>query len=116
MMPQAVRIKLPTIVSQCLIVLKDTSLCYIIMYGELVRRGSPLAITVPNGTVLSLMTVAAVFISINYALSRLAQYLERGLGRRPGTARRVRARRSVSTPSGPMKESADEGRGLSRHG
>jgi glutamate transport system permease protein len=87
LMPQAVRIMLPTIVSQCVIVLKDTSLGYIIVYGELVRHGRQLAISVPNGTIVTLMTVAAVFIAINYSLSKLAEYLERRLARRPRAAR-----------------------------
>jgi glutamate transport system permease protein len=89
LMPQAVRIMLPTIVSQCVIVLKDTSLGYIIVYGELVRHGRQLAISVPNGTIVTLMTVAAVYIAINYSLSKLAEYLERRLARRPRAARRA---------------------------
>jgi glutamate transport system permease protein len=91
LMPQAVRIMLPTIVSQCVIVLKDTSLGYIIVYGELVRHARQVALSVPNGTLVTLMTAAAVFISINYALSKLAQYLERRLARRPRAARQTRA-------------------------
>jgi glutamate transport system permease protein len=90
LMPQAVRIMLPTIVSQCVIVLKDTSLGYVIVYGELVRHGRQLALSVPNGTIVTLLTVAAIYIVINYSLSRFAQYLERRLARRP------RARRAVS--------------------
>ena len=84
LMPQAVRIMLPTIVSQCVIVLKDTSLGYIIVYGELVRHGRQLALSVPDGTIVTLLTVAAIFIVINYSLSRLALYLERKLARRRG--------------------------------
>ena len=99
LMPQAVRIMLPTIVSQCVIVLKDTSLGYIIVYGELVRHARLLANTVPNGTILTYLTVAAVFISINYGLSKLAQYLERRLARRPRTGRRSRPPAPATTPS-----------------
>ncbi len=98
LMPQAVRIMLPTIVSQCVIVLKDTSLGYIIVYGELVRHARQLALSVPDGTLLTLMTAAAIFISINYALSKLAQYLERRLARRP-RANRSRRRAAASAPS-----------------
>lgn len=86
LMPQAVRIMLPTIVSQCVIVLKDTSLGYIIIYGELVRHGRLVAINVPDGNIVTLLSVATVFIVINYSLSRLAQYLERRLARRPRAA------------------------------
>lgn len=86
LMPQAVRIMLPTIISQCVIVLKDTSLGYIIVYGELVRHARLVAQNVPSGTIVTLLTVAAVYISINYSLSKLAQYLERRLARRPRAA------------------------------
>lgn len=92
LMPQAVRIMLPTIVSQCVIVLKDTSLGYVIIYGELVRHGRQVALNVPDGSIVTLLTVAAVFIAINYSLSRLAQYLERRLARRPRAARPTRSR------------------------
>ncbi|MEJ7628577.1 MAG: amino acid ABC transporter permease, partial [Nocardioidaceae bacterium] len=73
-------------VSQCVIVLKDTSLGYIIIYGELVRHGRLVAINVPDGNIVTLLSVATVFIVINYSLSRLAQYLERRLARRPRAA------------------------------
>jgi glutamate transport system permease protein len=97
LLPQAVRIMLPTIISQCVIVLKDTSLGYIIVYGELVRHARLVAQNVPNGTIVTLLSVAAVYISINYALSKLAEYLERRLARRPRAAQATPRR---ATPAG----------------
>ncbi len=79
LMPQAVRFMLPTIISQCVIVLKDTSLGFIIGYEELVRRSRQVAQFVPDGTILTYATIAIVFIAINYSLSKLAQYLEHRL-------------------------------------
>ncbi len=82
LMPQAVKIMLPAIVSQCVIILKDTSLGFIILYPEVVRRARQVAQFVDNGAVLTYGTVAVVFILINYALSKLAEYLERRLARK----------------------------------
>ncbi len=82
LMPQAVRFMLPAIVSQCVIVLKDTSLGYVILYGEAVRYARRVAAFVGDGALLTYITVALVFIVINYGLSKLAAYLERRLARR----------------------------------
>jgi glutamate transport system permease protein len=82
LMPQAVRFMLPAIISQCVIVLKDTSLGFVIVYPELVRHGRTVAQFVDNGTILVYSTIAATFIVINYGLSKLAQYAERRLSRR----------------------------------
>ena len=82
LMPQAVKFMLPAIISQCVIILKDTSLGYIILYPEVVRRARQVAQFVDNGAVLTYATVALVFILINYSLSKLAEYLERRLARR----------------------------------
>ncbi len=82
LMPQAVRYMLPAIISQCVIVLKDTSLGYLVLYDEAVRYAKQVAQFVDNGALLVYGTVALVFIVINYALSKLAAYLERRLAER----------------------------------
>lgn len=80
--PQAVRFMLPAIISQSVIILKDTSLGAIILYDELLNHARSLEQSIPNGKILTYMTVAAIFIVINYSLSKLAEYLERRLSRR----------------------------------
>ncbi len=82
LLPQAVKIMLPAIISQCVIILKDTSLGFIILYPEVVRGAKQVANFVDDGTLLTFGTVAAVFILINYSLSKLAEYVERRLARR----------------------------------
>lgn len=82
LMPQAVKFMLPAIISQCVIVLKDTSLGYIIVYPELVRDSRQVAQFVNDGTILVYVVAALMFITINYSLSKLAEYLERRLSRR----------------------------------
>lgn len=81
LLPQAVTIMLPAIISQCVIVLKDTSLGLIISYQDLVAEGRGIAEYV-NGAVVPLTLVAVIFIAINYSLSRLAVWLERRLAGR----------------------------------
>ena len=80
--PQALRTMLPAIISQCVVALKDTALGYIIGAAgivEVARRiyYSPLY----NNPFAVAVTLAAIFIVINYALSRLAVYLESRLRR-----------------------------------
>lgn len=82
LMPQAVKFMLPAIISQCVIILKDTSLGFIILYPEAVRNAKQVAQFVTDGSILTYVSVAAVFIVINYSLSKVAQYLENRLSRR----------------------------------
>lgn len=75
LVPQALTSMLPTLVSQVIVVLKDTALGYIILYPELLTRARQLGSAEAN--VLPAYIVAAVlFIIINYGLSRLAEYVE----------------------------------------
>ncbi|HET7415370.1 MAG TPA: amino acid ABC transporter permease [Arthrobacter sp.] len=76
-LPQAFRTMLPAIISQCVVALKDTALGFTIGYAGIVREGqsiygSPLY----NNPIAVGIVLAAVFIAINYSLSRLAVYLE----------------------------------------
>ncbi len=80
LIPQAVRIMLPAIISQCVVILKDTSLGFVIIYTELVWQGRLVAQFIGAG-LLTYTLLAAIFIAINYSLSRLAVWLERRLGR-----------------------------------
>lgn len=73
--PQAARRMVPAIVSQLVTVLKDTSLGYVIGYEELLRRAE-FSSTFFGNTLQSLTVVAAVYIVVNFALSRLANRLE----------------------------------------
>lgn len=74
--PQAIRTMLPAIISQSVVALKDTSLGLIVGYGELVRQGQLIA-TGYNNYIPVAIVLAAVYIAINYSLSRLAGYLSK---------------------------------------
>ena len=78
--PQAVRFMLPAIISQCVVVLKDTSLGFLATYTELRARGK-LAQYV-GSSLMVYMLVALIYIAINNMVSALATYLERRLAAR----------------------------------
>jgi glutamate transport system permease protein len=84
LLPQAITVMLPSIVSQLVVILKDSALGFLILYPELVRSGQTLA-ALEGNIIPTFLVVAAIFIIINYLLTRLAHYLERRLQtRRPG--------------------------------
>ena len=81
-LPQAFRTMLPALISQLVVVLKDTSLAALLgFYIELLRRGNIIAQNLDN-PIQMLFVVGLIFIVMNYALSRLATYVERRLARR----------------------------------
>lgn len=90
LLPQAFRIMLPALISQLVVVLKDTSLAAVIGLGylELLRRGNQIAQVLDN-PIQSLFMVALMFILINYALGRLATYVEKRLSRAGSDATRA---------------------------
>ena len=75
LLPQAVRIMLPALISQLVVLLKDTSLGFIIGFAELLRTGGQL-VQVLNNPIQMYVAVALIYIVINLALSSLANYLE----------------------------------------
>ncbi|MFC4126706.1 amino acid ABC transporter permease, partial [Nocardia rhizosphaerae] len=83
LLPQAVTAMLPALVSQMVVVLKDTALGYQITYVELVRSGAQVGAALGN-PVPALIVVALLMISLNIALSFLATRIEKRLrsGRR----------------------------------
>jgi glutamate transport system permease protein len=81
-LPQAFRTMLPALISQLVVVLKDTSLAAVLgIYIELLRRGNIIALNLDN-PIQTLFVVGVIFVLINYALSRVAVAVERGLARR----------------------------------
>jgi len=85
LVPQAVRIMLPAIVSQCVVALKDTALGFVIAYEELLRQGQLIYNNFFN-VVPTIIVVAAIYITMNSALSALASYLQRRTSRTAKTS------------------------------
>ncbi|HEX8306109.1 MAG TPA: amino acid ABC transporter permease [Jatrophihabitans sp.] len=75
LLPQAVRVMLPALISQLVVLLKDTSLGFVIGFSELLRTGGQLVQVLRNPLQLYL-AVALIYIVINSLLSGLAGYLE----------------------------------------
>ncbi|MEU7282278.1 amino acid ABC transporter permease [Streptomyces sp. NPDC045431] len=88
LLPQAVRAMLPTIISQLVVTLKDTSLGFIILYPELLQTARLIASnTQVNGMypyVSTIVVVGAIYVAMCLALSALATWIEKR-GRRAKT-------------------------------
>ncbi|GGN53188.1 glutamate ABC transporter permease [Actinoplanes lobatus] len=85
LLPQSFRIMLPALISQLVVVLKDTSLGFIISYEETLNIGKQI-IGVLSNPIQVYFVIAVLFILVNYSLSKLAQYVERRLSRGRKTA------------------------------
>jgi glutamate transport system permease protein len=78
LLPQAVRRMLPSLVSQLVVLLKDTSLGFVVGYAELLRTSRELRDFFGSRYIFSIFIVTAViYIGVNFAISRVATYLER---------------------------------------
>ncbi|QGF24808.1 amino acid ABC transporter permease [Raineyella fluvialis] len=75
LLPQAITAMLPALVSQLVVIVKDSALGYIISYPELLRSSQTLASRWSN-SIAAFIIAAVLFIIINYSLTRLAGYLE----------------------------------------
>ncbi len=90
LLPQAFRTMLPAIISQLIVVLKDTSLVtFIANYDELLSQGESIRRNLDN-PIQTFVVIALIYIAINYLLGRLAQYVER---------RQARAGRPTGQPA-----------------
>ena len=80
LLPQAITSMLPVLVSQLVVVLKDTAIGYQITFLEMVRQGTVIGSTYGN-YVPALIVIAVLMIAMNFALSAAAGRLERRLRR-----------------------------------
>ncbi|NLU65690.1 amino acid ABC transporter permease [Streptomyces sp. HNM0574] len=88
LIPQAVRSMLPSIISQLVVTLKDTSLGFMILYPELLQTARLISSnTMVEGTypyVQTTIVIGAIYIALCLALSSLATWIEKR-GRRAKT-------------------------------
>ncbi|KUI20076.1 amino acid ABC transporter permease [Mycobacterium sp. GA-2829] len=80
LLPQAITSMLPVLVSQLVVVLKDTAIGYQITFVEMVRQGTVVGSSYGN-YIPALIVIALLMISVNFALSALATRLERRMRR-----------------------------------
>ncbi|TPV52081.1 ABC transporter permease subunit [Pseudarthrobacter phenanthrenivorans] len=77
-LPQAIRRMMPSLVAQMVVLLKDTSLGYIVAYGELLRAVQVMADFLGTQFLFPIFFVAAaIYIAINILVSRIAVWIER---------------------------------------
>ncbi|SFS67514.1 amino acid ABC transporter permease [Saccharopolyspora flava] len=97
LLPQAFRAMLPALISQLVVIVKDTSLGFIVAYVDVVREAQVIIQNLSN-PIQTYVVVGAIFILINYALSRLATYTERRLSQgRKGKLGKVEAAEGAET-------------------
>lgn len=81
-LPQALIAMLPSLVSQFVVILKDSALGQIILYSELLRSARLLGSGAPFPVLQTLFVAALIFIALNFLLGWLAQVLAKRLGGR----------------------------------
>ncbi|CCG04539.1 amino acid ABC transporter permease [Blastococcus saxobsidens] len=95
LLPQAFRIMLPAIISQLVVVLKDTSLVvFVANFDELLSQGESIIRNLDN-PIQTFTVIALLYIAINYTLGRLAQYIQARQGR---AGRPVKATEGAPVP------------------
>lgn len=83
--PQAVTAMLPALVSQLVVILKDTALGTVITYPDLLQQGQNLS-SLHSNIFAVLMVVALIYIAVNWTLTSLAGVLERRINHRGHTS------------------------------
>ncbi len=81
LLPQAVRIMLPALISQLVVILKDTSLAAVLgVYPELLNSAKYIYLNLDN-PIQALFVVGTIFVVINFGLSKLATWVEDRMSR-----------------------------------
>ncbi|MFI7531834.1 amino acid ABC transporter permease [Streptosporangium sp. NPDC049376] len=91
LLPQAVTAMMPAIVSQLVVLLKDTALGFIVSFEDLLNAGARVLPSNFNNLIPSVIVIAIVYIIINLAVGAVATWLER------------RSRRSRRTTAAPVE-------------
>ena len=76
LLPQAVKIMLPAIISQCVVALKDTSLGYAITAPGLTFVGKQIYTDFQN-QLQTVIVIAAIYVSVNLVLTWIATWVQR---------------------------------------
>jgi glutamate transport system permease protein len=86
LLPQAVRAMLPVIISQLVVILKDTALGFIVTYNEILFQAKFFGSQSQYGSpIIPAAIVAAVlYVGMCLILAGLAKWIERRLSRKPG--------------------------------
>lgn len=91
--PQAVRIVLPALIAQVVILLKDTTLGYVVSYGELQQSGKVLVASTGH-LVQTYLLITVIYIGMNVVISKAASAIDHRMAQR-------RAGAGAATAGGP---------------
>ncbi len=80
-LPQAFRIVLPNLLTGLVSLLKDSTLGYIVSYGELMQQGKEL-VAYYHYMIQTYLVIALIYVLINWLLTRLASWLQVRMGTR----------------------------------
>jgi glutamate transport system permease protein len=83
MLPQALRVMLPSLMSQLVVLIKDSSLGFIVGYEELTERAQSAALLL-NNPLQTFVVVGLVYVVINSTLSDVSEYVSKRQQRMPG--------------------------------
>jgi glutamate transport system permease protein len=82
LLPQSVTAMLPALVSQLVVIVKDTALGGAMLgFSELLASVRPMSANYGANTIASFTVVAVIFVILNFALTTFAGWLERRLRR-----------------------------------
>jgi glutamate transport system permease protein len=87
-LPQAFRIVLPNLLTGLVSLLKDSTLGYVVSYGELMQQGKEL-VAYYHYMIQTYLVIALVYVLINWLLTRLAAWLQVRIGTRRTSARPI---------------------------
>ncbi|WP_030221358.1 amino acid ABC transporter permease [Streptomyces bikiniensis] len=80
LLPQAVTVMLPALVSQLVVIVKDTALGGALLgFPELLSQNRQITANYGANTIATFTVIALIFIAVNFALTTLAGWLERRL-------------------------------------
>lgn len=78
-LPQAIRYVIPSLISQLVVVVKDTALAYVVSYPDLMQNAQVLR-TNYDAMVSTFLVVGLIYIVINYLINKAAAYVSRRTG------------------------------------
>ncbi|MBR3317248.1 MAG: amino acid ABC transporter permease [Atopobiaceae bacterium] len=78
-LPQALRIVVPSLISQLVVVVKDTTVAYVVSYPDLMQNARVL-LTTHDAVVSVYLVVAIIYILVNFAINQLSIYMARRSG------------------------------------
>src|SRR5699024_12546924 len=70
-LPQAVRLVLPSLILALVTLLKDSTLCYVVSYNELQFQGKTM-VSITRYLVQTYLVVSVIHIELNFVLTRIA--------------------------------------------